>query len=352
MILDELLFKKIKPIGEALLHRANLDTYPKNIEEMYTFLNQINISINCDEFEGLLIGNIFYSFVSALDVRDRHTTARTFEDIFSYLFGITATDTKHRQNPITPNEILELNKFNTEADDWRISSDLAGNKREKADTSIGNYTISLKTLRGVAYDENGKKLPKTVKIEGEEIIKNNQNNEINVGSLSYRALLKGIIPDEELDKLGDRKSGLGSGSAIRKNMLDKIIFYNKKDLFKERLILFMNYVYDEDLYIILKQNFRMTWYLIPSSSFITAIVTAYNLDEQNFQKIWYRWENNNLRMNWPSIIKKLDEYNLSYKKIIMDFGKAYSSKKILEFKDTISSTIENEILELMKIKVL
>ena len=160
MILDELLFKEINPAGKSLLNKAGLNAYPQNIDEMFKFLNQVNLSKDAGEFDGILISNIFFSFVSALEVRDRHTTARTFEDIFSYLFGITATDTGHRQNPSVPESIIQLNRFNTVNDDWTISGDLSGNKREKADTVIGNYNISLKTLRGVAYDQNDHVMPK------------------------------------------------------------------------------------------------------------------------------------------------------------------------------------------------
>lgn len=342
MILDELLFKEISPAGKSLLSKAGLKEYPKNVDEMYVFLNQVNISKNAKEFDGILISNIFYSFVSALEVRDRHTTARTFEDIFSYLFNITATDTGHRHNPDVPQEIVALNKYNTKDDDWTISDDLSGNKREKADTVIGDYSISLKTLRGIAYDNNDKVMPKTIYNDGEEI-NNNQNNELNVGSLSYRALLKGILPDDELKQLGDRKAGLGSGGAIRKNVLDRIIYHKKQDLFKERLNLFMNYVYDEDLYIVLKSNFKITWHLIPSKSFIDSILFTYERDESNFQKIWYRWENNNLRMNWPQIIEKLDEYKLHYKTVEINLGDAVYDESIQRFKANVENMIKKEI---------
>ena len=199
----------------------------------------------------------------------------------------------------------------------------------------------------MAYDQNDHVMPKKITTADGEEIKNNQNDELNVGSLSYRALLKGILPDDELDKLGDRKSGLGSGGAIRENMLDRIKFFNKGDLFKERLNLFMNYVYDEDLYIVLKSNYKITWYLIPSKSFIDAILMTYELDEPNFQKIWYRWENNNLRMNWPSIIAKLESYRLKYKKIDMNFGNAVHAESIHRFKENIENMIQKEIENLM-----
>ena len=110
---------------------------------------------------------------------------------------------------------------------------MAGNKREKADISIDNYHISLKTLKGYVYDKDGNVLPKKIINNSGDEIKNEQNNELNVGSLSFRALLKGVLPDEELKALGDRKKGLGSGSAVRKSMLDKIKFYNKTEDFKK-----------------------------------------------------------------------------------------------------------------------
>lgn len=351
MLLDKLLFNKIKPLGLMLLKKAGLKTYPKNIDEMTMFLHSINKSIAEKEFADLLIANILFSFVSSIEVRDRKTTARTFEDIFSGLFGLSATDVSLRQNPTPPQYILDLNRFNTENDTFKISTDLATNKREKADLLLGEYSISLKTLRGIAYDENDEVMPRTIRNSEGELTANNENGELNVGSLSYRALLKGILSDEEISNLKDRKGGLGSGSAIRQNILNKVKLYKKEELFYLRLKAFLNYVYDDDIYIVLKSNFRIKWILIPAESFVEAILKTYLEDEEFFEKIWYRWENNNLRLYWRPLLQKLEEYNLKYNEINMFLGDAVKSNIIQQFKDKVSKNIENEIGQLLEKQV-
>lgn len=346
MILDKLLFEQISAIGQSLINKAGLESAPKNIDEMGRFLETAKVAYETGEFDGLLFANILFDFVSSIEVRDRHVTARQFEDIFSALFQTRPSDKISKKNPVVPCGIAELDKYNSKEDNWRISSDLSGNKREKADISIGDYSISLKTLKGFAYGENGELMPKKI-IFGNDEIKNEQNNELNVGSLSYRALLKGILEDEELKNLKDRKGGLGSGSAIRTNVLNRIVQLGKVEEFRYRLRLFMNYVYDEDLYIVLKSHYQIKWILIPAQTFIEAIINTYTQDEQEFEKIWYRWENNNLRMNWNPLIDKINKYGLPYKELVFNLGKAVHSAKIEAFKDNISENIKEEIHKML-----
>ena len=346
MILDKLLFEQISAIGTSLINKAGLDGAPKNIDEMGKFLEAAKVAYETEEFDGLLFANILFDFVSSIEVRDRHVTARQFEDIFSALFQTKPSDKTSKKNPSVSSEIAELDRYNSKEDNWRISTDLSGNKREKADISIGNYSISLKTLKGYAYGENSELLPKKIKFGNDEI-KNEQNNELNVGSLSYRALLKGILEDDELKNLKDRKGGLGSGSAVRANVLNRVIHLGKVEEFRNRLKLFMNYVYDEDLYIVLKSHYQIKWILIPAQTFIDTIINTYTQDEQEFEKIWYRWENNNLRMNWIPLIDKINKYGLPYKELVFNLGKAVHSAKIEQFKDNISIKIQEEIHKML-----
>ncbi len=81
-------------------------------------------------------------------------SARIFEDIFCLMFDVSCSDASFRSNPSVPDYILTYNKFNSISDDWKISDDLAKNKREKADVIIDKYKISLKTLKGQAYNTN------------------------------------------------------------------------------------------------------------------------------------------------------------------------------------------------------
>ena len=84
MILDKLLFEQISSIGKSLLNKSGLHSVPQNIEEMGKFLESSKVAYEKGEFDGLLFANILFGFVSNIDVRDRHVTARIFEDIFSY----------------------------------------------------------------------------------------------------------------------------------------------------------------------------------------------------------------------------------------------------------------------------
>ena len=331
MILDSLLFSNINIIGKSLLQEAGLDGIPQNIYEMKTFLTHLNRSIEANDFKGIVIANILFSFVSSIDVRDRNTTARTFEDIFSALFGCKCTDGFLRNNPKPTQTILDYDSV-CSGENWKISADLSGNKREKTDLRIEKYDISLKTLQGMAYDINGK------------IIDRRFNAELNVGSFSYRALLKGIIPDKELQSLSDRKSGLGSGTQLRNNIFNPILKNNKKDLFYKKLKDFLTYVYEDDVYIVLKSHYRIDFILIPNKTFIDSILKLYKEQEYNFEKVFYRWENNNLRLQWKNLLRCIEEFKLEYFIINIDLSKINNNNRFNDMKKLLEKSIR-EYLE-------
>lgn len=328
MILDSLLFSNIDIIGKSLLEESGLKRIPQNIYDMKTFLEYLNTSIKNNNFKGIIIADILYSFVSDIKIRDRNTTARTFEDIFSSLFGCTCTDGFLRNNPLPSQTILNYDILCKNVN-WKISSDLSGNKREKTDLVIGKYNISLKTLKGIAYDKDN------------SIIDSSFNSELNIGSFSYRALLKGIIPDSDLQSLSDRKSGLGSGSQLRKNIFNPILKYNKKSEFYTKLNDFLKYVYEDDIYIVLKSNYRIDFILIPNKTFINAVLKLYNEQEHNFEKVFYRWENNNLRLNWKNLLDYIEEFHLEYFRININLNNIYSNKEYNLMKVSIERNICN-----------
>ena len=187
----------------------------------------------------------------------------------------------------------------------------------------------MKTLKGVAYDKNN------------TIIDSSFNSELNVGSFSYRALLKGIIPDSELQSLSDRKSGLGSGSQLRKNIFNPILNNKKKNEFYIKLKDFLTYVYEDDIYIVLKSHYRIDFILIPNKSFITAILKLYKEQEHNFEKVFYRWENNNLRLNWKKLLYYIKEFNLEFFRININLNKINSNSKFNTIKNLIKKDIHD-----------
>ena len=242
--------------------------------QLYHFFETLKIEAETNQSAAAnMIYAVLYSFVSSEDVRDRHTSPREFEDIFCSIFGTSSTDNSTRENPKPTEEIRYYDKFTTD-EEWNISTDLCGNKREKADASIATYDLSLKTLKGKCYNEEG------------EVIDKDYNDELNVGSFSYRALFKGILTDKELAKLGGRKKGLGSQKQMRIKVLNPIRKHRKVNKFLKRLQIFFSYVYEEDLIIVIKSGYRMDIYFIPNKTFIDAVCMLYEKDEENFEKVW------------------------------------------------------------------
>ena len=158
MLLDKYLIENLDLLGLKIMKKAGLTAAPVNLDELYQFFATLK-----DEAEknndaaANMIYQVLYNFVSSAEVRDRHTSPREFEDIFCSVFGTESTDDSSRANPRPTKDIMEYDKY-TYTEDWNISSDLCGNKREKADASIGGYDISLKTLKGKRYNGDPKLL--------------------------------------------------------------------------------------------------------------------------------------------------------------------------------------------------
>ena len=335
MLLDKYLIKKLNLLGNKIMRKAGLTSAPSNIEQLYCFFKTLKIEAEIkNDAAANMIYQVLYNFVSSAEVRDRHTSPREFEDIFCSIFSTTSTDARSRTNPLSTKEILDYDRFTTE-DEWDISSDLSGNKREKADASIGGYDISLKTLKGRCYDEFG------------DIIDSKFNDEINVGSFSFRALFKGILSDDDLAKLGDRKSGLGSKKQIRNNVLDPIKNNGKTKEFLERLKLFFGYVYEEDLIIIIKSGYRTDIYFIPNETFVKAVCMLYEKNENNFEEVWYRWENNNLRFRLSKLFDCINYFKLPYGKITLSLDSFKTQGKVKRFNQILNKNIEIELENLI-----
>lgn len=330
MLLDAHLISNLSQIGKHYIKKADLTYYPKNIQEMNQFLNRIKIGIDAHERHGVVLGNILFSFVSSIEVRDRQVTSRIFEDIFTGLFDLKPTDTEKRVNPPSNQQLLALDQLCLGLN-WKISTDLSGNKREKSDSNIGDYSISIKTLKGPVYVQNN------------IISDTSLNDELNVGSLSFRALFKGLMDDVKLDALKDRRGGLGSATQIRQQIIQPFKHENLLDQFSKRLSLFLDYVYEEDFYIVLKSHYHITFILIPNNTFKQTIIKCLDTDPDYFPNIFYRWENNNLRIKWKNLINRAERYNFSYYKIDINLENALHDKSFAAFSEQLNELISKTI---------
>lgn len=336
MILDELLFKELQNIGDEIIKDSNLLKRPSNSYEMNLFWKQFEQGLKDNKMYSVLLGNILFHFITNKEIRDRQTNSRIFEDIFSGLFGSISTDSTVRTNPIVCEDVAYYDVYENTNNNY-ISNAMSGNKREKCDLLIDNYGISLKTLKGPIYNKSGK------------IVDSSQNTELNVGSFNYNALLSDVIPDSKLNELSDRTSGLGSGRQLREHVFDVIKENNNQNKFFLKLSALFKYVYgDEDIYIILKSHYNIIFIFIPADSFTKAVLSKYKDEEETFQQIWYRWENNNLRFNWVHLLKYMDKQNIQYYKNNISLSKAISNEKYNEFISLMQKSIDENIALLIK----
>ena len=329
MILDEILLDNISNI-------AGIKTAPKSLDEIFCFFKNLKEKLETENYKSELIALVFFNFLTKKEIRDRKVTSRIFEDIMAKLFKGIVLDEESKENFPVPDYIKKYDdkhinsckKFN-----FLISNDLSTNKREKADNKFGNYTLSLKTLKGQLYDSNLNIIDKDI------------NSELNIGSLSYRALLVDLISDEELSKLSDRKGGLGSKKQLIKQIYTPLEKNSKWIDFIDRLNDFLNYIYDgSDFIIVFKSGYKMKILFIKEKDFIDELINIAKTDYSTFFDIFYRWENNNLRIHYNKLFKALKEKS-KLREIELDFNTLEKSISLQEKISKIKLSIENILLK-------
>lgn len=134
---------------------------------------------------------------------------------------------------------------------------------------------------------------------------------------------------------------MGSGSQLRENIFNPILENNKKDDFYVKLKDFLTYVYEDDLYIVLKSNYRIDFILIPNQTFINTILELYDKHENNFEKVFYRWENNNLRLNWINLLYYIEKFNLEYFRININLNNISKNREFNVMKNLLESNIHD-----------
>lgn len=291
----------LEKITTEFMKQNGLNPQLSNISDIKNFFSKLadNQNNQNDKLSQYILTYIYYKF-SEKEVRLRKVTSRDFEDFIGNIYNLIPTDSVTKSNPPISVEIQELhNQFEKRKEEditiknlmldkvltkdsgeekyWSIAGDLCKNKREKSDilesTIDKDIEISIKTLKG--------------KIDGD-----NANTEINIGSLSYRSLFIDIFNDN----LGDRKAGLGSGAQMY-NLLKKIEKDEKLEEFKNRLKIFLDYLYGEDDFLIAyKSDKKMQMFFFEGKKLVNLLTKLLDKDIKLFSEIFYRWENNNLRI--------------------------------------------------------
>ena len=294
MLIEKYEKQLVSKITQEIIKKYDLSPDLKSIDDLKTFFEKIAESQNDenDLFSQYVAYFVYHKF-SEKDVRLRKVSSRTFEEFIGGIYGLKPTDDTEKINPeISPNikklsdTYIEMSKENSELSalmsDWTIEHDLKGNKREKADILNDNVEISIKTLKG--------------KIKGDTA-----NTEINIGSMSYRSLFIDIYNEN----LGDRKAGLGSGAQMLKVL--KVIKENGKlGIFKSRLKIFLDYLYgDDDFLIAFKSDIRMQLLFFKGSELVDLLTKLLDKDIELFSEIFYRWENNNLRIQVNKLLNPI-----------------------------------------------
>ena len=150
----------VRTLTNEILKKNSLSTTLRSIDDLKSFFNVIaNKQEDKDDLISQYIASYIYNKFSEKEVRLRKVSSRTFEEFIGGIYGLHPTDDNEKPNPVVSDEIELVSKefirrkktdmsLQGLMDDWTISTDLSGNKREKADIVNEHVEISIKTLKG------------------------------------------------------------------------------------------------------------------------------------------------------------------------------------------------------------
>lgn len=343
MIYEKTNWILIKEVVKNILNENCDETNAVN--KLKCLFQYLSSNTNENDLKVQYLQYFLYKNYTNKDIRDRKVTARNFEDFISLILDTQPTDSETKPNPSVSEDIATLqNDLNPQR--FNIMSKLSSNKREKSDTFVleDGTNINIKTLKG------GTNYNKSVG-------KDKVNTEINIGSLCYESTFYKLLTDTTFSNLSDRTKGLGSAPQLFKIILSEIFFRDKYNDFKHRLNVFLEYLYKDDFdFIAFKSDYQMHIFqfygnelvdlfigiidksiskyidiseTIDKDTIINSIEKFDNLTKkkksikdltsiieedtdgafkdfiqslESFVAIFYRWENNNLRIQIDKLI--------------------------------------------------
>jgi len=252
-----------------------------NLSNLILFFKKLSLKLKEEQPEAIIIGDYLYNNISSEKVRKRKVSARDFEDVLSLVFdGGDVLDNNKRKNisfdPVSKKKLLP-----------EIQSYVSSNRREKMDVCFKeDFGISVKTS-----------IP--------------DNKEINMGSFAREALFFNFLKQEEYGS--ERKSGLGS----KPQVLEKFKKIEEKGLwgsFSNRFIDMVNFIFVDDLVIVLKNNKSLDLYFIEEKKLKDAFNKRIKKGPKAIMELMNRYEGNSMRIDRLVLTRGI-------KPIVLDFSK-------------------------------
>lgn len=272
MIYEDTNWELIKSIVSTIIEEKcdGLST----IQKLQCVFNTIANNKDSNDYKIQYLQFYLYKNYTEKSVRDRKVTARNFEDFISLILDTKPTDSTTKGNPTVSDEIQKLQK-ELNPNRFSIVDKLSSNKREKSDTFVleDGTNISIKTLKGATnYNKS--------------IGKDKVNTEINIGSLCYESTFYKLITDLTFNNLSDRTKGLGSAPQLMRIIFYEVFILNKYDDFRYRLKIFLDYLYRDDFYFIaFKSDYQMHIYQFGGDEFVDLFIDIIDNSIEEFKKI-------------------------------------------------------------------
>lgn len=291
------------------------DNYLKNtinIDDIYNFFYKV--SANNNKFNNAYIIYYLYNNISSEIVSKRKTSSRDFEDVIATIFNGSITDESKRDNS---------NKDSFYLENDTITNFAISNKREKTDIVFNkNYFLSVKTLL-------------------------NSNKEVNFGSFEKITLFSNFNVESYLyERKGTNSENLGLGSKPRLlNLLNRIKDNGSYLKFQNRFNKLVEFIFSDDLIILIKNKNSIDIYLIKGKDFIN-LLKSYSESPEKLISIVNRWEGNSIRINREPIlsigkkininfefldthiIKRISEVELKISKYFIEYVNKYPNNKV------------------------
>ena len=260
----------LKIIAESIKAKSKSSFNDVNILALASFFEELSTSKS--KFNSAYLYYFLYHNICKESVAKRKTTSRDLEDILATIFDGTITDEFKRKNKNEKSWFLENDI---------ITGSAVSNKREKSDIVFDKgeniYELSVKTLM-------------------------QSNKEINFGSFEKITLFGGFGIEDFLTERGKKKTiGLGSKPQLQK-LLENIQENGHYKNFKNRFCELANFVFSEDLVILIKNKTVMNLYFVKGQDFVN-LLHRISCSPKEFITLINRWEGNSIRMNRQKILE-------------------------------------------------
>ncbi|MBR8701909.1 hypothetical protein IX317_001158 [Fusobacterium sp. DD29] len=297
---------------------SKIEVPPKRLDDIIAFFKKLKKGIEDNERRFVLLGLIFYKFLTNKEMRLDSTSGIIFEKIMAGIF----------KGKVIGHKAVKIN------DEKKGDKTLKTNKIFKPDVDFDGYKVSLKTLKGKLFNINLLCEDKKYKYE------------LSIGAVSITALLKGTgINDEDLTE----RKRLGSRKKLIANLYDPLMKNKKMDIFLKNFEdIFMSIYGNIDIIVLFKRGYQMKVLFFHGKDFVESLLKIGKEEKgEKLFKVLNRWEGGSIRLSYTDLFEQMKQ-DKKLEEIVINLNTVEKNKEINERVKEIQKNIRNFLSDISK----